>query len=245
MSRLKLLGLPLDPVTLEEAASRLSAWLLAEPSAPHTVVTLNPEIVVQSRTDADLKAAIGAADLVTADGVGIVWAARQLLNSEVPRAPGFDLASELMRQHGAQLRVFFLGGQPGVAELAAQAARERYGVTVVGAHHGYFKPEEDARIAALVREARPQLLLTGMGAPRQELFNQSWREALAVPVIMGIGGTLDVLAGTAELAPAWTRRLGLEWLWRVGLDRKRWNRAPRLWRFVRLVRREKALGNRA
>ncbi len=239
MTRLELFGLPLDPVTLEEAADRVGVWLFAEAPTPHTVVTLNPEFVVQARTDAPFADAIRKADLVTADGVGIVWAARQMLGQEVPRAPGFDLTSELMRRHGERLRVFFLGGRPGVPELAAQTARERYGVTVAGTHHGYFKPDEDAQIAALVRDAQPHLLLTGMGAPRQELFNEGLRGALQVPVIMGIGGTLDVLAGTADLAPAWTRRMGIEWLWRVGLDRRRWNRAPRLWRFVRLVRRER------
>ena len=240
MTRLDLLGLPLDDTDLEGAADRISAWLFAPGASPRTVVTLNPEIVVQSRADAELSAAIGAADLVTADGVGIVWAARQLLGRELTgRAPGYDLAARLMERHGADLRAYFLGGQPGVPEMAAQAARERYGVTVAGTHHGYFKPDEDAQVAALVREAAPHLLLTAMGARRQEVFNQGYREVMGVPVAMGVGGTLDVLAGTADLAPAWTRRLGIEWLWRVGLDRRRWNRAPRLWQFVRLVRREK------
>ena len=245
-SRLELLGLPLDAVTLTQALDRMSAWIAAERTRPHTVVTLNPEFIMQARAE-DLQAAGGRstftavmqrADLVTADGVGIVWAAKQLLGEDVPRAPGFDLATGLMERHGDQLRVFFLGARPGVAEIAAQKAHERYGVVVAGAHHGYFAAHEDQRVAELVGESRPHLLLCGMGAGRQEIFCDIWGKVLGAPVMLGCGGVIDVLAGTAALAPAWTRKLGVEWLWRVAGDRKRWGRAPRLARFVALVRKE-------
>ncbi|WP_425144869.1 WecB/TagA/CpsF family glycosyltransferase [Deinococcus sp.] len=241
--RLELLGLPLDPVSLETALELLSGWIAA-PRRPHTVVTLNPEFIIHSRDDGargdhTFTQAMQKADLVTADGVGIVWAARQLLSAEVPRAPGFDLSSGLMRRHGSELSVFFLGAKPGVAEVAAQKASEQYGVRVAGVHHGYFDTGEDVRVAEMVRESRPDLLLTAMGAARQEIFNDYWKDVLNVPVMMGVGGVLDVLAGSASLAPAWTRRLGVEWVWRVASDRKRWNRAPRLAQFARLVLSEK------
>ncbi|ULH14138.1 WecB/TagA/CpsF family glycosyltransferase (plasmid) [Deinococcus sp. KNUC1210] len=243
VDRLELLGLPLDPVTLDQALDVLSGWLTG-PRSPHTVVTLNPEFIIQSRQheaagDFTFTHAMQKADLVTADGVGIVWAARQLLTREVPRAPGFDLSSGLMRRHGNDLSVFFLGAKPGVAEVAAQKAAEQYGVRVAGVHHGYFDTSEDVRVAEMVRDSGAGLLLTAMGAARQEIFNEYWREVLNVPVMMGVGGVLDVLAGTASLAPAWTRRLGVEWIWRVAGDRKRWNRAPRLADFARLVLQEK------
>ncbi len=241
-ARLDLLGHPLDPVSLPAALDLLSAWI-AGPREGRTVVTLNPEFIMQCRSGgpqaAEFTQAIAKADLVSADGVGIVWAARQLLGEEVPRAPGFDLSAGLMKRHGAGLNVFFLGAKPGVAEVAAQNAHEQYGVRVAGVHNGYFDPAEDARVAALVGASGADLLLTAMGAARQEIFNEYWREVLNVPVMMGVGGVLDVLAGTASLAPAWTRRLGVEWLWRVAGDRRRWGRAPALAGFVRLVQREK------
>ncbi|ADV67634.1 WecB/TagA/CpsF family glycosyltransferase [Deinococcus maricopensis] len=243
-TRLDLLDLPLDPVTLEAASDQLSAWMFAPQREPHTVITLNPEIVVQSRTDETLGRAIRVADLVTADGVGIQWAARQLRGTEVPRAPGFDLATHLMARHGAALRVFFLGGKPGVPEAAARKAQEQHGVSIAGVHHGYFEMSEDQRVAELVRDSGAHLLLSGMGAPRQETFNQYWRQVMNVPVMIGVGGTLDVLAGTADLAPGWTRRAGVEWIWRVAGNRKRWNRAPRLLKFVRLVQAAKKQGTR-
>ncbi|TSA87332.1 WecB/TagA/CpsF family glycosyltransferase [Deinococcus detaillensis] len=261
--RLTLLDLPLDPVTLDQALERLSVWVQPGQRSAHTVVTLNPEFIMQARAEDAQTAmtqaatnqaaapsaftqAMQQADLVTADGVGIVWAARKLLGQEVPRAPGFDLTSGLMAKHGSALRVFFLGSKPGVAEAAAAAAVSRYGIQVAGVHHGYFDTSEDQRVAELIRASGADLLLTGMGAGRQETFNEYWRGVLGVPVMIGCGGVLDVLAGSAQLAPVWTRKLGVEWIWRVVGDRKRWGRAPRLARFVLLVNRQaKATGHRA
>ncbi|CAM3725127.1 WecB/TagA/CpsF family glycosyltransferase [Deinococcus frigens] len=237
--RLRLFDLPLDVIDLQGTLTLLGDWLADPARAPHTVVTLNPEIIVQSRSHPEFAGAVQRADLVTADGVGIVYAARQLRGQDVPRAPGFDIVQGLMERHGAELRVFFLGAKPGVAEAAAQKAARDYGVTVAGLHHGYFGPEDDERVARLVEGSGANLLLTAMGAGRQEVFNQQWRGVLGVPVMIGCGGVIDVLAGTAELAPAWTRKLGVEWIWRVAGDRKRWNRAPRLLNFMRMVGAEK------
>ena len=237
--RLVLFDLPLDPVTLDAALDRLSGWLFESPPTPHTVVTLNPEFIVQSRTQPEFVRAMQEADLVTADGVGIVYAARQLYGAEVPRAPGFDLVKGLMERHGPELRVFFLGSKPGVAEQAAQNAVRDYGIQVAGVHHGYFGPDEDQRVAELVGASGAHLLLTGMGAGRQEIFNAYWKQIHRAPVAIGCGGVIDVLAGTAQLAPEWTRKMGVEWIWRVAGDRKRWGRAPRLAQFVAMVQAEK------
>lgn len=237
--RLTLFDLPLDVVTLEQTLDQLGEWMFRAPRAPHTVVTLNPEFIVQSRTQPEFLRAMQRADLVTADGVGIVYAARQLLGTRVPRAPGMDITRGLMARHGAELRVFFLGAQPGVAEAAAQNAAQTYGIQVAGVHHGYFQEGEDQRVAELVRDSRAHLLLTGMGGGRQETFNGYWRQVLNTPVAIGCGGVLDVLAGTAKLAPEWTRRAGVEFIWRVASDRRRWGRAPKLAQFVAMVQAEK------
>lgn len=235
--RITLFQLPLDIVTQEAALDLMGTWLYEQ--TPRTVVTLNPEFVMQTRTDHEFAHTIQCADLVTADGVGIVYAVRRLQNIEVPRAPGFDLATGLMQRHGKNLRVFFLGAKPGVAEQAAHHAYEQYGITVAGSHHGYFSKEEDEQIAQLIRETKPHLLLTGMGAGRQEQFNKNWAAVHGVPVSIGCGGVLDVLAGTATLAPDWTRKIGIEFVWRIATDRSRWHRAPKLLQFVALVESEK------
>jgi N-acetylglucosaminyldiphosphoundecaprenol N-acetyl-beta-D-mannosaminyltransferase len=236
-ARLDLLGLPLDSVDLPAAVATTGNWVL-EGGASRTVVTLNPEIVVQAETDRDLAGAIRAADLVTADGVGIVWAAKQLLGVKLPgRATGVDIAVNLMKSQGPRLNVFFLGARPGVAERAAENCANQYGIRIAGARDGYFPHAEDAAVASTAGATRPNLVLTGLGAGRQEVFNESWRSAFPGAVLIGCGGTIDVLAGEVELAPAWTRQIGVEWVWRV-VTMRRWARARRLAQFAgRVLRR--------
>lgn len=236
MSRHCVLGYGVEAISLDEAAVRVLD--LSRRDAPQLVVTLNPEIVVQARGDRELEQAIQSADLVVADGIGIVWAARRAGVSLPGRVPGVELSEEVLRRGGSDLRVFLLGGRPGVAERAGAVAHDRWGTTVVGAHHGYFeRPDGVPQLVADIRDASPDLLLAGLG-PGQERFLAQHRSALAVPVSIGVGGTLDVLAGTARRTPSWTRRVGMEWAWRVGLDPKRWHRIPRLVQFAALVLRE-------
>ncbi len=229
--RVSLLGLPLDLIDLEGAVRILQAWV-RDPASTRTVITLNPEIVVQSEADAALRESIRGADLVTADGVGIVWAVKQRLKRSVPgRTTGVDLAVKLMELEGQNLRVYFLGAKPGVAERAAQNSLQRFRIQIAGVRDGYFKPEELERVVNEIRESKADLLLTALGAGRQETFNHTHRPAR---VSIGVGGTLDVLAGEVERAPEWTSKLGIEWVWRITTMR-RWNRAWRLVEFAQRV----------
>ena len=150
--------------------------------------------------------------------------------------PGVDLVTRVLEAGGADLRVFFLGAKPGVAELAAARARSLYGTTTAGVQHGYFEgPLEVPEVVNKVAESGAHLLLAGLGEG-QERFLHEHRAALRTPLMIGVGGALDVLSGSVKRTPVWTRRAGLEWVWRVGTDPKRWHRAPRLVAFVRLVR---------
>ena len=228
------LGHAVHPVDLEEART----WVLAAstPGAPgRLVVTLNPEIVVQAAGDPELARALARADLTVADGVGVAWAARHAGVALPGRVPGVDLAFAVLAAGGPDLPVFFLGGRPGVAEAAAAAAAERWGTVVVGHRHGYFdRAREGAAVAAEVRASGAGLLLAGLGEG-QEHFLVEHRDAFGAGCLIGVGGTLDVLAGAARRTPAWTRRWGVEWAWRVGMDPKRWRRAPRLAHFAWMV----------
>lgn len=231
------LGHPVHAVDLAAAAALIAHACVAD--TPRLIVTLNPELVVRARLDPQLAGAIDRADLVVADGVGVVWAARRGGVHLPGRVPGVELAFAVMALGGPSLQVFLLGGRPGVAEAAAAEARARWGVDVVGSHHGYFDAAtEGAAIAALVHESGAQLLLAGLGEG-QELFLDAHREGFGARALIGVGGTLDILAGVATRTPAWTRRWGLEWAWRVGLDPRRWHRFPRLLRFVALALRRR------
>ena len=227
------LGYRVAVCTLEDAV----AWCLqaVRDPTPNLLVTLNPEIIVQAQTNPALQQALSSAELTVADGVGVVWAARRMGVVLPERVPGVELATRVLEKGGSDLNVFFLGAKPGVAEGAAATVAARYGVRVAGTHHGYFKrPGEVAGVLEQVRKANPDLLLAGLGEG-QELFLHEHREALNASLLIGVGGTLDVLAGEVTRTPPWTRRLNVEWAYRVGSDPKRWHRFPRLAQFVRLV----------
>ncbi len=220
--------------TLEGAA----AWALGtahHSPIPKLLVTLNPETVVQAEADPELKSALHHADLSVADGVGITWAAGRSKQTLPERVPGVELMTRILERGGPELRGYFLGAKPGVAERAAKEAHKRYGTVVAGVQHGYFRrPDDVPVIVETIAQSGAHLLLAGLGEG-QELFLHTHRAALRVPLLMGVGGALDVLSGEVKRTPAWTHKLGLEWAYRVGLDRRRWHRVPRLVRFVGLV----------
>ncbi|CAN5729676.1 hypothetical protein BH23DEI1_BH23DEI1_21790 [soil metagenome] len=237
-------GHAVHPVDLDLAVR----WTLARSlhgagGASALVVTLNPEIVVRARRDAELRAALALAELTVADGVGVVWAARRGGFHLPGRVPGVELVEGVLERGGEGLRVYLLGGRSGVAERASAVATARWGVVIAGTRDGYFDRERDgARVAADVAASRADLVLAGLGEG-QEVFLARHRHALGAGVAIGVGGTLDVLAGVTTRTPAWTRRWGLEWAWRVGLDPARWYRVPRLARFALLALRGAGEGN--
>lgn len=230
----EVLGYRVARCTLEGAA----AWALGTAHCsltPKLLVTLNPEIVVQAEANPELKDALHHADLSVADGVGITWAAEWSKQTLPERVPGVELMTRILERGGPEVRVYFLGAKPGVAERAAKEAHRRYGTVVAGVQHGYFRrPDGVPEVVNAIAQSGAQLLLAGLGEG-QELFLHMHRAALRVPLMMGVGGALDVLSGEVKRTPAWTHKLGLEWAYRVGFDRQRWHRLPRLVRFVRLV----------
>ncbi len=229
------LGYRVAQVGLERAVTWALSAAHHHAGSARLLVTLNPEIVVQAETDLELKNALHHADLNVADGVGITWAAKRSGTPLPERVPGVELMTRLLERGGPGLRVYFLGARPGVAERAAARAHEHYGTVVAGVQHGYFRrPDDVPEVVDAVAQSGAQLLLAGLGEG-QELFLHTHRVALRVPLMMGVGGALDVLSGEVERTPAWTHKLGLEWAYRVGFDPERWHRIPRLVRFVRLV----------
>lgn len=245
--RVYLLGLPIDWITLEDACE----WILAAlrtssearegdetpvgPDPARLVVTLNPEIVVRSRSEDALAKALHRADLSVADGVGITWAARRSRHPLPGRVPGIDLVMRVLEVGGADVKVYLLGGKPGVAFRAAEAVKSTTNAQVVGWRDGYFRrPEQVPDVCAEIRQSGANLLLAGLGEDQESFLHENGSR-LGVRVMVGVGGTLDVWAGEVKRMPAWTSRLGVEWLFRVVSDTRRWRRIPRLIRFVLLV----------
>ncbi len=231
--RTEVLGVGFDPVTPDEAVGRVLA--LAEERRGAYVCTPNPEIVMLCRQNAALAEAVNGADLVCADGIGVVWAAKTLGRPLPARVAGFDLFTAVLeRLRGG---VFLYGGTPGTAEAAAEEIRRRYpGVTVCGTADGY--EADDADVVRRIEATGPAVTAVCLGSPKQELWMAAHR-GLTTGVMLGLGGTLDVLAGKTVRAPARWRERGLEWLWRLLREPKRIKRQMCLPAFLLAVRRQR------
>jgi N-acetylglucosaminyldiphosphoundecaprenol N-acetyl-beta-D-mannosaminyltransferase len=224
--RVPLLGVAVDVVSEADAIARIQGWIerarveAGRSARTRCVVTLNPEFVMAARRLTRFRAAILAADLITPDGIGVVWAARLAGARMRGRVAGVDLLLGLVERARANgTRIFLLGAAPGVAEVAAGELRRQYpGLMIAGTHAGSPAPEDDAETIERLTTARPDLLFVAYGAPAQELWIARLRDRLGlvgVACAIGVGGALDFVSGTVPRAPRWMRRLGLEWLYRL------------------------------
>lgn len=253
--RLWVLGLGVDRRSMDEVVECIVSWIDEARHSPDGspvddagtlcafhIVTLNPEIAMASRKDARLARVLAAADLVVPDGVGIVWAARWGGQPLPERVPGVDLLERFAaRAVERGDRLFLLGGRPGVAAAAGEhLARSHPGLVIAGTHDGSPDARDDAETLRRVREARPDVLCVAYGAPAQEHWIARLRTQMGVPVAIGVGGALDMLAGRVPRAPRWMRRHGLEWLYRLLREPWRARRMLALPRFVWAVVWERA-----
>lgn len=208
-----LFGTPIDVLTLDEAVQRVERCIGSRTSA--LICTPDTTAIVRAQRDPRLRALYKRADLVTPDGTGIVWAARLLGAPLRERVSGIDLLERLFVR-GQELKVFLLGAAPGVAEEAARKLAQKYpNLRIVGTHHGYFAPAASARVLSMIKQAQPDIVLVGLGVPRQELWMGENQSQLGGLVLMGVGGCFDVWAGRRMRAPQGWQKLGLEWLYRV------------------------------
>lgn len=235
--RVELLGVGFDDLTMEEAVERGCELLLD--GGTHYVVTPNPEIVECCRKDPEAMAAVNGADLVLADGVGVLYGARLRGKAMKGRVPGIEFGTEML-DRCARLRksVFLLGAKPGVAERAARNMAERFpGLLIAGTADGYFR--DDAAAAERVRASGADMVFVCLGAPKQEKFMRRWAPATGARLLLGLGGSLDVFAGVTERAPQFYRDHGLEWFYRLVKDPRRIGRMVKLPLFLLHVAGEK------
>jgi N-acetylglucosaminyldiphosphoundecaprenol N-acetyl-beta-D-mannosaminyltransferase len=241
-ARVDVLGVGFDRVHLAAAVERILRRLDAGERT--FVITANPEFVMLARHDAEVAKLAREADLVVADGSGVVAASR-LLGDPLPRVPGRLLVDALV-PHLAQRHspIFFLGAAPGVAERAAAELRRRApGLVVAGVHAGSAEPEQDAPSVARVQETAARVLFVAYGMPKQERWIARNLPALAaVRVAIGVGGVFDQLAGVQRVPPAVLHAIGLEWLWRLAREPWRWRRQRVLPLFALLVLRKRLFG---
>lgn len=211
--RIDVLGVGFDNMTMDQAVAE--GMRLINTEGAHYVVTPNPEIVETCREDAEAMDVVRGADLVLADGIGIIYGAKILGTPLKGRVPGIEYAQNLMArmaQDGKTL--FLLGAKPGIAEEAARKLQAKYpGLKVVGTHDGYFK--EDEPVVEAIRQSGADVVFVCLGAPKQEKWMKKNGEATGAHLLLGLGGCLDVFSGTVQRAPEIYQKLGLEWFHRL------------------------------
>ena len=234
--RIDVLGVGFDNFTLDEAIDKASEI------RGGYVVTPNPEIVWLAQDNEELKLALAEASIVLPDGIGIAYGAKILGRPLKTRVPGIEFATALIARLASENKKLFLfGAKPGVADLAAEKLKEKYpGLIICGTADGYFT--DDAPIIAAISEAKPDLLLVCLGAPKQEIWMRKHAGKLPVGLMAGLGGVLDVYAGIAERAPEVWCKSGFEWLYRLIKQPSRFKRMLKLPLFMLKVTEDRIKG---
>jgi N-acetylglucosaminyldiphosphoundecaprenol N-acetyl-beta-D-mannosaminyltransferase len=227
--RVQLFGVEIDLYSMSETVGIIMQWLRQPDKNCKFVVTPNVDHIVKVQTDIGLQASYKQATLVVTDGKPVVWAA-SLLGVHIPgTVPGSDLVPAIFdaaQTNKTAINVYLLGAMPGVADRAKANIHEKWPlVNVVGTlspDFGFDKnPKVSQEICDIVNSSGAELLLIGLGAPKQELWVTQYAPHLKVKVALCIGATIDFLAGEKARAPMWMRKVGLEWLHRMLSEPKR------------------------
>jgi N-acetylglucosaminyldiphosphoundecaprenol N-acetyl-beta-D-mannosaminyltransferase len=199
---------------MNEALERIERFV--DEGGLHLVATVNPEFVMRAQNDREFAQILGSAELCLADGTGVVWAARRMGCSLRKPVAGVDLIGPLAAMCARRgFRLFLLGAMPGVGDELAAQLRAAHPTLAVAAHAGGPDAARDAETLELIREHGTNVLLVAFGAPAQEVWIDRLRDRLGVAVAIGVGGAFDYLTGRVPRAPAWMRRSGVEWLFRL------------------------------
>ncbi|MDJ0718297.1 MAG: WecB/TagA/CpsF family glycosyltransferase [Prochloraceae cyanobacterium] len=205
-----------------------TSWLierLKKKEGTH-VVTLNAEMAMLADSNEEVANIIRQAELVIPDGAGVVLYLR-LRGLKQRRSPGIELAQSLLQQIGKleqSYPVCFYGGQPGVAQKAANIWQQKVPGLSIISNHGYLNPEEEELWQQTLKKLQPRLILIGLGVPRQEFWIARNRSACPNSIWIGVGGSFDIWAGAKSRAPVWLRENNLEWLYRLYQEPWRWRR---------------------
>ena len=208
-----ILGIKFNNEPIDSLLGKIEGFIKG--TGRHIVITANPEIIMLSKSDMEFQHILEKADIITADGVGIILAAKILGLRKPARVAGIDLVSALFaRSANKGFKIFLLGAKEGIAEKAKINIEKNYpDIRIVGVHHGYFDKEDE--IINQIKKVNPDILLVAMGMGRQEKWIWANKDRLGCHVYIGVGGSFDVMAGVAKRAPLWMQKAGLEWFFRL------------------------------
>jgi N-acetylglucosaminyldiphosphoundecaprenol N-acetyl-beta-D-mannosaminyltransferase len=232
-----ILGVTFDNMSLAGTLARIEEMIAAR--EPCYIVTANVDFLVQARRDAELRRVLLDAHLVLCDGMPLVWTSRLLGNALAERVAGSDLAPQLIRVAAKKnYRLFFLGATPKANEQAIANVRAQFpNANIAGHFSPPFRPlpeMDNEQIRQKILAARPDILFVAFGCPKAEKWMARHHQSLGVPVMIGVGGTIDFLAGWVKRAPPWMQRAGVEWMYRLWQEPRRLFRryVTDLWHFI-------------
>ncbi|MBC7959089.1 MAG: WecB/TagA/CpsF family glycosyltransferase [Vallitaleaceae bacterium] len=226
--RTNILDVFFDAITIEGATNNVLNFLKGP--GQYAVYTANPEFVMEAQKNKVFRDILNSGDLVVADGIGVVLGSKIIKKSLPERVAGYDLVQNIFSSiKSTPMTVYFFGAAPNIASIAASRMMEKHaGLKIIGTHNGYFDSAEEAKIIDEINNLKPDLLLIGLGAPRQEKWWTQHRDHLNVNVCICVGGSFDVMSGTVKRAPKLFIKLGLEWFHRLITQPSRFKRMMKL-----------------
>lgn len=212
--RVEIMDCRVDNLNMEETLQAVEGFVAS--GKPHQHVVVNVDKIVKANWDPKLREIINGCDLISADGMPVVWASRLLGKRLKERVTGIDLFERLVARAAERgWRVYFLGARQEVVKCTVLTLLGRHPtLRIAGYRNGYWKPEEEQDVVDAVKAARPDLLFVAISSPKKERFLGRYQAEMRVPFAMGVGGSFDVVCGLTKRAPMWMQRTGLEWFHR-------------------------------
>ncbi len=219
--RIELMNCRIDNLSMAETVETVGRFISGGGSHQHVVV--NVDKMVKANRNPELLEIINSCDLINADGMPVVWAARFLGRPLKERVAGVDLFRALVERAAREgWRIYFLGARQEVVSRVVEVfCREFPNLQVCGWRDGYWKPEEEAQVVEEIRRSRPDILFVAISSPKKEQFLGQYAREMGIPFSMGVGGSFDVVAGRVRRAPLWMQKVGLEWFFRFLQEPKR------------------------
>lgn len=232
MKKLNIAGVKIHCVDFSKTILKIEDFIRLK--KPHQVITINPEFVVTAQKDKEFKNILNSADLALPDGIGVVLASKLLKGCVKERITGIDLIPEIVKLAQKKgFSIYFLGAEEDIAKKTVDILLKQYPkLKIAGAEAG---SPHDLDLVERIKRTKPDILFVAFGHPKQEKWIYKYKERLSIPVSIGVGGAFDFISKKVPRAPLWIQKMGLEWLYRLIKEPKRWKRQLKLIMFIFLI----------
>ncbi len=221
MKSIKFLGTRIDAITMQETLDSIERFINS--GKPHQHVVVNVAKIVNMQKDKELRESVIGADIINADGMGIIWGTKFLGKKLPERVTGIDLFDNLLKiSQKKGYKLYFLGAKQEILNIMIKNIKKKYPkIKIVGFRNGYFNDYEEQKIVKNIKKSKAQVLFVGISSPKKERFIKKYLNCTNVSFAMGVGGSFDIFAGKTKRAPFWMQKAGLEWIYRIIQEPKR------------------------